>query len=192
MLTQRHQVVWHLLWVGSAGWSEYHSLPQPFCLPLFRVKLLCVARYSREKFQSMRRRSLSTRRSFSRSAASSQKLWMTNRIQKLRNWIQRDLAWRCAISSLEREDQANILDQEQREDQSRSSEGPKKSRKSIKRTQLPVVRERNKCQGTGFSVILVSLPKMRRILDCRDKRHGKGRAHRPHPQEQRMKTETDS
>ena len=52
MLTQRHQVVWHLLWVGSAGWSEYHSLPQPFCLHLFRVKLLCVARYSRENFKA--------------------------------------------------------------------------------------------------------------------------------------------
>lgn len=111
---------WGDLWVELAWWSEYHSLPRTFFLPFVQLELLFMAKDSRERFQNMRKRSLSRKWSFSQSANHLKSFgWQLN----LRYWIKREIVKGWAILCFEREAQKNIPFQERRENWCRSFEG---------------------------------------------------------------------
>lgn len=111
---------WGDLWVELAWWSAYHSLPRTFFLPFVQLELLFMAKDSRERFQNMRKRSLSRKWSFSQSANHLKSFgWQLN----LRYWIKREIVKGWAILCFEREAQTNIPFQERRENWCRSFEG---------------------------------------------------------------------
>lgn len=89
-------------------------------LPFVQLELLFMAKDSRERFQNMRKRSLSRKWSFSQSANHLKSFgWQLN----LRYWMKREIVKGWAILCFEREAQKSIPFQERRENWCRSFEG---------------------------------------------------------------------